>query len=106
MADFTPGYEPFSDITISDEGTISLHGDYIKQGNYTEAKSVIDNNESMNKKGFRASLFNLIERKIQELQIYWLNKTANPGEYYSLTDPDMDWFRDQGYVFWIQPIEE
>ncbi len=104
MADLTPNYTPCSDTTISDEEIVSLHDTYIKQSKYEEAKTLIDNNTSMNNKGFRASLFNLIEKKIQELQIYLLNKVSAPDEYYSLTEPDADFMKNNNYKFWIKPL--
>lgn len=98
-------FEPHSDISISNEETIASHANYIKQNMYEQAKTVVDSDTGMNGKGFRASFFNVINQKIQELQIYLLNKKAAPYEYYSLTEPDKTWMAENGYLYWIQPLE-
>ena len=98
-------YEPYSDTTISDKEIVALHENYIAENNYKKAKEIVDNDASMNKKGFRASFFNAIETKIKELQIYLLNKKASPDEYYSATEPTMDFMKENGYLFWIKPMD-
>lgn len=98
-------FEPHSDISISNQETIAEHTKYIKQNMYEQAKTVVDEDAGMNGKGIRASIFNIIDQKIQELQIYLLNKKAAPYEYYSLTEPDKKWMEDNGYKFWIQPLK-
>lgn len=94
-----------SDIAISDEETVSAHTEYINQGMYAEAKNVADSNEAMSTKGIRASIFKRLEEKIQELQIYLLNKKATPYEYYSLTEPTVEFLEKNGYLYWIKPVE-
>lgn len=106
MADITPNFEPYSDIAISNEETISSHSDYIKQGKYEEAQTLVNNDESMNHKGIRASFFNAIENKIKELQIYLLNKVAAPDEYYSIEEPTKEFMEQHGYIFWIKVLED
>ena len=105
MSELNINFEPHSDISISNENTVVSHTSYAKQNLYTQAKSVVDSDEKMNGKGFRASLFNIINQKIQELQIYLLNKKAAPYEYYSLTEPTIEFMEQNNYKFWIKPIE-
>lgn len=105
MSELNIKFEPHSDISISNETTVQSHTNYINQNLYTEAKNVVDSDTDMNGKGFRASFFNLINQKIQELQIYLLNKTAEPYEYYSLTQPTVEFMKSNGYTVWMEPIE-
>jgi len=105
MSELNINFEPHGDIAISNEETVALHTDNIKNNLYTEAKTVVENDINMNGKGLRASFFNAINHKIQELQIYLLNKTAAPYEYYSLTEPTIEFMEENGYKFWIRPIE-
>lgn len=105
MSELNIHFEPHNDISISNKVTLASHTDYTKQSLYERAKSVVDSDTGMNGKGFRASFFNTIHQKIQELQIHLLNKNAAPYEYYSLTEPDQAWMKENGYLFWIQPIE-
>lgn len=53
-------------------------------------------------KGFGASICNAMQNKIREIQIYLLNKTASPDEYYALQEPTEE--EMQGKLFWIQPV--
>jgi len=105
MSDLNVNLEIHSDISTSNEETIKAHANYIKQNSYLEAKTVVDNDNGMKGKGFRSSVFNAINQKIQELQIYLLNKKAAPYEYYSLTEPTMEFMEQNGYTMWIKPIE-
>ena len=105
MSDLNINFELHNDISIPNEATIASHTNYTKQYLYERAKSVVDSDAGMNGKGFRASIFNTINQKIQELQIYLLNKNAAPYEYYSLTEPDQTWMEENGYLYWIQPSE-
>lgn len=98
----TPTYEPLSDVSLSDEEALKEHRELINQYKYTEAVEKV-NSDALLKKGFRASFFNTIQSKIQELQIYLLNKNASPDELYSLTEPTEE--EMEGKVFWIKPIE-
>lgn len=101
----TPNFELYSDVVISEQDDINLFEEKIKQGDYKSATTVIEKNNSLSKKGFRASFFNLMEEKIKELQIYLLNKTAEPDEYYSISKPDENFMKENGYIFWIKPVE-
>ena len=101
MSELTPNFTPYSDVEISDEELIESHNNYVDNGYYEEAITLADS--ELSGKGFRASFFNAIENKIKEFQVYLLNKTAAPDEYYSLTEPtdeEMD-----GRLFWLKPVE-
>lgn len=102
MNELIPNYTPYSDIETMDNDVVSVHKELINNYKYTEATEYINQSELLKKKGFRSSFFNAIEKKIQELQIYLLNKNASPDEYYSITEPtDEEMF---GKTFWIKPI--
>ena len=105
MGDLNVNFALHSDIAISNEETITSHENYIQQNLYLEAKTVVDSDDGMKGKGFRASIFNAFNHKIQELQIYLLNKKAKPYEYYSLTEPTMEFMEQNGYTMWIRPVE-
>lgn len=95
-------FVPHSDMDINDVPTVEQHKNLISRNKFSEAASLLDN--AGHKKGFRAAIFNTIQNKLREIQIYLLNKTAEPNEYYSLkepTDAEME-----GKTFWIQPIED
>ena len=101
MSELIPNFTPHSDVEISDEELIDSHNNLIKIGKYEEAIALADN--ELSGKGFRASFFNVIENKIKEFQVYLLNKTAAPDEYYSLTEPTDAEMGEK--LFWIRPIE-
>ena len=105
MSELNINFELHSDIAMSDEETVSVHTEYINQNMYEEAKNVVDNNAEMSTKGIRASIFKKLEEKLQELQIYLLNKKATPYEYYSLTEPTMEFMKEGGFLYWIKPVE-
>ena len=101
MSELTPVFTPYSDVEIYDMDLVKSHDNLIQERNYEEAVSLAD--KKLSGKGFRASFFNAIENKIKEFQVYLLNKTATPDEYYSITKPtdeEMD-----GKLFWIKPVE-
>lgn len=103
MSELTPEFEPYSDITISDSDVLSEHKNLINQYKYTEATEKVNNDATLNKKGFRSSFFNAIENKIKDFQVYLLNKNASPEDYYSLTEPTAEEMENK--KFWIRPIE-
>lgn len=95
-------FVPHSDMAFHDVNTVEQHKNLIAQNRFSEAASLLDS--ANHKKGFRAAVFNAIQNKLREIQIYLLNKTAAPDEYYSLTEPtDAEM---EGKTFWIQPIED
>ena len=101
MSELTPNFTPYSDVEISDKESIESHNNYVNNGYYEEATALADS--ELSGKGFRASFFNAIENKIKEFQVYLLNKTAAPDEYYSLTEPSDEEMKNK--LFWIKPIE-
>ena len=103
MSELIPNFTPHSDVEISDKESIKSHNKYIDDGYYEEAITLADG--ELTGKGFRASFFNAIENKIKEFQVYLLNKTAAPDEYYSLTEPTDEFMDTNGFLFWIKPLE-
>ena len=101
MSELTHNFTPYSDVEISDKESIETHNNYVDNGYYEEAITLADS--ALSGKGFRASFFNAIENKIKEFQIYLLNKTALPDEYYSLTEPTEE--EMNGKLFWLKPVE-
>ncbi|MBD5511661.1 MAG: hypothetical protein HDR08_10470 [Lachnospiraceae bacterium] len=95
-------FVPHSDMDIHDVTTVEQHKNLIEQNRFSEAASLLNN--TGHKKGFRAAIFNTIQNKLREIQIYLLNKTAAPNEYYSLTEPTEE--EMEGKTFWLQPIED
>lgn len=95
-------FVPHSDMDIHDVNTMERHKNLIAQDRFSEAASLLDN--AGHKKGFRAALFNTIQNKLREIQIFLLNKTAAPDEYYSLTEPAEA--EMEGKTFWLQPMED
>lgn len=101
MSELTPNFIPYSDVEISDKESIKSHSNYVDNGYYEEAITLADS--ELSGKGFRASFFNAIENKIKEFQVYLLNKTAAPDEYYSITEPTEEEMKNK--LFWLKPIE-
>lgn len=95
-------FVPHSDMDIHDVNTVEQHKNLIARNRFSEAASLLDN--ANHKKGFRATIFNTLQNKLREIQIYLLNKTAAPNEYYSLTEPTEE--EMEGKTFWLQPIED
>lgn len=94
-------FTPHNDAGADEIGIINKHNNLIKQENFSDATALLDNNDFS--KGFRASLFKSIEKKIQNVQVYLLNKTAEPDELYSIDEPTE--IQMEGKTFWIQPYE-
>ena len=95
-------FVPHSDMDIHDVNTVEQHKNLIEQNRFSEASLLLDN--IGRKKGFRAAIFNTIQNKLREIQLYLLNKTAAPNEYYSFTEPTDE--EMEGKTFWLQPIED
>ena len=93
---------PHSDMEAYDVTIVKQHKNLIAQNRFSEAVSLLDH--AGHKKGFRAAIFNSIQNKIREIQMYLLNKTAEPTEYYSLSEPTDE--EMAGKTFWLQPVEE
>lgn len=95
-------FKPHSDMDVENQGIVLQHNRKIKEKKYGDAVAALDKNNY--KSGFRASLFNGIQNKIRNFQIYLLNEfNAEPDELYSLTEPAPEQMR--GKKFWIQPYD-
>jgi hypothetical protein len=82
-------FVPHSDMNIENSLINEEHKKLIKQGNYSDATALL--NEQGYNKGFRASLFNSIQNKINVLQDYMQNEyTTENDSYYSDTEPTDD----------------
>lgn len=93
-------FTPHNDLHPNDLELVEQHKKLIKNNKFSDAVSVLDSNNYQ--KGFRASLFNEIENKVRQIQIYLLNKyIAEPDELYSLEEPSED--EMSGKTYWIQP---
>lgn len=95
-------FEPHNDMSADDIEIVTQHDNLIKSENYSDAAGLLDNNDYQN--GFRASLFNSIQNKTHKLQEYLLNTfVADEDEYYSYTEPDVEFMKQHGYKFWCKP---
>lgn len=93
-------FAPHNDIEANDMNIVLEHENLIKEYNYSGATTLLDNSDY--KKGFRASLFNSIQNKIRELQLYLLNEfVAEDDEVYKLTEPTDEEMNEK--TWWIQP---
>ncbi|MCM1128065.1 MAG: hypothetical protein NC429_16545 [Lachnospiraceae bacterium] len=95
-------FVPHSDMSIHDMTTAERHKNLVAQNRFSEAVALLNNADY--KKGFRAAVFNVIQDKVRKIQLYLLNKTAAPNEYYSLTEPTAE--EMEGKTFWMQPVED
>ncbi len=93
-------FVPVSDVALSDMEIISQHKNLIDDKNYGGATALLNN--AGYEKGVRASFINGIINKIQTLGLYLLNLTANPEDYYSIEQPDPEWMRENGKLYWIE----
>ena len=90
---------PHCDMSIDDSSVVETHDNFIRQHKYSAATAFL---KSCNyQKGFTALLFNSIQNKIRQLEIYLLNEyVADQYELYSLTEPTEEQMGDK--KFWIQ----
>lgn len=95
-------FVPVSDASLSDMSTVEQHKNLINAGSYTGAVNLLNSQNYQG--GFRASLFNMLRNKLLTVATYLLNLTAEPDEYYSLTEPDADFMVENGKKYWIQPF--
>ena len=72
-------------MDVHDVNTVEQHKNLIARNRFSEAASLLDN--TSRQKGFRAAIFNTLQNKLREIQLYLLNKTAAPNEYDSFTEP-------------------
>ncbi len=86
-------FVPHSDMDVYDVNTVEQHKNLIEQNRFSEAALLPDN--TGHKKGFRAAIFNTIQNKLREIQLYLLNKTAAPtNTTLSLNQPMRKWKRE------------
>lgn len=97
-------FVPVSDVALSDVEILNQHKTLVEQSNYDGATALLNN--SGYAKGTRAFFINGIVKKIQDLGLYLLNLTADPEEYYSIEQPDPEWMKANGKLFWIEVITE
>ena len=93
-------FVPQSDMEIDDLSTVTQHQNLINNNKFSDATTLLDN-ESYHK-GFRASLFNLMQNKIRMIQQFLLDKeTSGSIEVYSSTEPTTEEMGDK--TFWVSP---
>lgn len=97
-------FVPVSDVALSDVEILNQHKELVDNKDYDGATALLNN--SGYDKGIRASFINGIIKKIQDIGLYLLNLTADPEEYYSIEQPDPEWMRENGKLFWIQLTTE
>ena len=95
-------FVPVSDVALSDVEVINQHKTLVDELKYNEAVTLL--NDSGYQKGVRASFINSLVSKIQTLGLYLLNLTANQEDYYSVEEPDAEWMRENGKLYWIEVI--
>lgn len=94
-------YEPHSDAEIDDMATVHEHNVLYNENKFSDATTLLETKQY--KKGIVASLFNLMEQKLRNIQIFLLNKQAAPDELYSFTEPTDEQMQEK--MFWIKPID-
>lgn len=95
-------FKPHNDTGLDDKSIAQQHGTLINNGNYGDATALLETNNFQ--KGMRASIFNVIETKMNALAVYLLNEfVASEDELYSLTEPTDEQLGNRH--FWIQPYE-
>lgn len=93
-------FVPQNDISPNDMEIVEQHKNLIQQNKLSDASNLLQENDFQ--KGAVASFFNDLKKKIQDIQIYLLNKyVAEPDEYYSLTEPTDEELGDK--IYWIKP---
>lgn len=93
-------FVPRSDAGVSDLDIITQHDNLIKNGRFTEAVALLDNNQF--EKGVRASLIESIKTKLQNMQTYLLNDyTAIQYAHISETEPTDEEMGTK--MFWVKP---
>lgn len=101
--DFTDiNFVPHNDMHPDDIDLVEQHKNLIESKSLSGATALLDENDYQ--KGFRASLFDSIEKKLQQIQIYLLNKyVAESDEFYSIEEPSAEFMEENNYKYWIQP---
>lgn len=92
-------FVPHNDIGTDELNIANQHKDLIDKAKYNDAVTLLEDNHFS--KGFRASVFNTIQNKIQELEVYMLNQyVADCDELYSIGEPTEEQMENK--KFWIQ----
>ena len=91
-------FTPHSDMSLDNSTVVAQHKTLIDNSNYSDATTLLNNNNYSD--GFRASIFNLMEAKIQKIQLYLLNKFADPEDFYSVEEPTVA--QMEGKTYWKQ----
>ncbi len=92
-------FSPHNDMSTEDIGIVKEHDSLIKQKQHANAAVLLKNNGYS--KGFRASLFQALESRLNDLGVFLLNEfAANADEYYSTSEPTDEQMADK--KFWIQ----
>lgn len=95
-------FEPHSDAGIEQINTITKHKNLINNNKLSDATALL--NDEDYQLGVRASLLNNIQDKVRKLQLYFLNEyVADDDEYFSDTEPDVEFMNENGYQHWIKP---
>lgn len=95
-------FSPHNDMNANDIETVNRHKNLINQNMYSAAVNVLES--AKYQKGFRAELFNKIQDKVRNLELFILNEfVAKPDEFYSYDEPAEN--QMEGKIFWIKPIE-
>jgi len=100
MADLDTTRTPISDLQADDIEILKNYKEDIKNGNISSAVEKL--NSANIDRGGRASIFNLLKSKIQELAVYVLNLTSDQDTYYSIDEPTDEEIGDK--IFWIKPF--
>ncbi|MCX4306963.1 MAG: hypothetical protein OSJ69_14300 [Acetatifactor sp.] len=96
------GFVPHNDMTNDDTSIVTRHDRLIKWRKYGDATILL--NAAGYNKGFRASLFNYIQARMQMLELYFLNEyLAHEDEIFSFSEPTAQ--QMEGKLFWIQLYE-
>lgn len=94
-------YEPHSDAEIDDMATVHEHNALYNDNKFSDATTLLEAKQYI--KGIVAPLFNLLEQKLRNIQIFLLNKQAAPDELYSYTEPTDEQMQEK--MFWIKPVD-
>lgn len=93
---------PISDLGLEDQDVLHKYNAAIRSHSYSSAVSILDDNQC--NKGIRASIFNEIKTRLLELEVFFLNLTADEDTLYALSEPDDAAMA--GKKFWVKPYPE
>lgn len=90
---------PLSDISLNDQALLEDYRRAIDSAAYSSAVEKLNNAKL--EKGLRASVLNVINNRLQKLELFLLNLTADKDTFYSYEEPSAE--QMEGKKFWIQP---